>query len=275
MEISTKSISQSLNLYSIFGYLLPGFFLTTLFILDYDFTAIIRYYDRCNSLTLQELKGLNLKVHYVLDFFSTGTMSDFKFIPFLIFIFFCYLLGHLVSAFSSLVIERLIVKKTMGYPSKVLVSGNVINYKFLFGNYRRPLKPQMIGQLKILVNETFGFDVHKEDYYWLCYSYIITTRPYLASRVHHFVNLYGFSRNITATILIYLFCRPILLWMIIGSKMDGYSWLSWFLLLISAIFMFWNYLKLFKRQAVDIYYLFISIKKDSKTAVNTSTVEED
>jgi hypothetical protein len=264
MEISTRSINQSLNLYSIFGYLLPGFFFTSLVIIDYDLSKIFRHYGGEKLITLESLKLMDLKINYILDFFSTGTMSDFKFIPFIIFLFFCYLIGHIISAFSSFIIERLLVKETMGFPSKILVSGIQPKNKWLFGNYRRPLKSQMIGELKSRINSTFEYDVHKDDYYWLCYSYIITKRPYLAPRVHHFVNLYGFSRNITAAILLYLLVRIFLLNFILGSKMDFYSWLTWCMFLLAGTFMFWNYLKLFKRQAIDIYYLFLSTKNLEK-----------
>lgn len=274
MELSTKSISQSLNLYSIFGYLLPGFFLTSLLIIDYDFTAIIRYYDIHKTITLPELKTLNLKVNYILNFFSTGTMSDFKFIPFLIYIFFCYLLGHIVSAISSLFLERFFIKGGMGYPSTILLSGIEPKYKFFFGNYRRPFKYEMITNVKNSVNKKFGFNVNVEDYYWLCYSYIITARPYLAARVHHFVNLYGFSRNIAAAIFIYLFTRLVFFNWILGSTMDYMAWRTWLLFLLCGSFMFWNYLKLFKRQALDIYFLFLSILNDSNSQITVESQEE-
>jgi hypothetical protein len=264
MEISTRSINQSLNLYSIFGYLLPGFFFTSLFIIDYDCAKLFRLYGQKKQLTLSSLKIVDFKLNYILDFFSTGTMSDFKFIPFIFFLFFCYLIGHIISAFSSFVIERLIVKVMMGFPSTILIEGKNPKCKFIYGNYRRPLKSQMIRELKSLVNKTFCYDVNKDDYYWLCYSYIITTKPFLAPRVHHFVNLYGFSRNIAAAILSYILLRLFLLHIILGSKLDKYSVMTLMLLLISALFMFWNYLKLFKRQAIDIYYLFISIKNTEK-----------
>lgn len=204
METSTRSINQSLNLYSVFGYLLPGFFFPTLLIIDYDLAKIFRHYGQEKGLNLIDFKVLDLKMYYVLNFFSTGTMSDFKIIPFIIFLFFCYLLGHIISAFSSFVIERLLVKFTMGFPSSILVGGIQPRFKLLFGNYRRPFRSEMTYQLKSLVNETFGHEVHKDDYYWLCYSFIISSRPFLAPRVHHFVNLYGFSRNITACILLYI-----------------------------------------------------------------------
>lgn len=260
MELSSKSINQSLNLYSIFGYLLPGFFLVSLLIIDYDFSKLMRTYDQTGKLSLQDIKALDLKINYVADFFSTGTMSDFKFIPFLIFLFFCYLIGHLVSALSSFFLERILVKETMGYPSTILLGGIQPKWKFFFGNYRRPLKSQMIGKLKLLINENYSFEVNKDDYYWLCYSYIITVKPFLAPRVHHFVNLYGFSRNIATSIFIYLFLRLVILNCYLGSDMDQYSWLTWGIFLIAGLFMFWNYLKLFRRQAIDIYFLFLSIK---------------
>jgi hypothetical protein len=270
MEITTKSINQSLNLYSLFGYLLPGFFFSSLIIIDYDLTKIFRHYGQENKLTLEGLKLMDLKVYYILDFFSTGTMSDFKFIPFVIFLFFCYLIGHLISAFSSFLIERLIVKEIMGFPSKILVAGVQPKYSLLFGNYRRPFKGQMIGELKLLMNKTFGYSIHKDDYYWLCYSYIISAKPFLAPRVHHFVNLYGFSRNIAAAILLYLSFRLFFLNFILCSVMDFYSWLTWAFLFFASFLMFWNYLKLFKRQAVDIYYLFFSIKNLENVKDNIS-----
>lgn len=259
MDYSTKSINQSLNLYSIFGYLLPGFFLSSLIIVDYDFTKAVRFYRLNHKLNFTQLEDLDLKINSVVSFFSTGTMTDFKFIPFLIFLFFCYLLGHLVSAFSSFFLERFLVKNLMGYPSKILLSETNPKWKFLFGNYRRPLKKEMISQLKILVDKTFAYQVHKDDYYWLCYSYIITCKPYLSPRVHHFVNLYGFSRNITGALFIYLLVRLLILGWFLGSMMDYFSWLTWWLFFIAATFMFWNYLKLFKRQAIDIYFLFFSV----------------
>ena len=109
MERFESYINQSLSLYSIFGYLLPGFFLTTLFVIDYDLAAILRIMNNNEEIKLSLIRNLDLKIYYVLDFFSTGTLSDFKFIPFLLFIFFCYLIGHVISAFASLLIERLVL----------------------------------------------------------------------------------------------------------------------------------------------------------------------
>lgn len=265
MESITNYFKQSLNLYSIFGYLLPGFFLTTLLVVDYDLSAILRLHNNNASVKLETIKGLDLKLNYILDFFSSGTLSDFKFIPFLLFLLFCYLLGHIVSAFSSFVIERILVKWTMGFPSNILVKGDKkVKYPKLLGNYRRPLKKQMLKEIRDEVKDTFGYNVNREDYYWLLYSYIITTRPYLAPRVHHFVNLYGFSRNVTATFILYITLRITFLNWIANSSLDWAVWAVMVLFAIAALFLFLNYLKLFKRQAIDIYYLFLSIRNDKE-----------
>jgi hypothetical protein len=201
-------------------------------------------------------------------------MSDFKIIPFTIFIFFCYLLGHVISAFSSFFIERLFVKALIGFPSAILLSNDKPRFKLFFGNYRRPLHSRMKLELKRLVDSVFEYEVETEDYYWLCYSYIITSRPYLAPRVHHFVNLFGFSRNITASIIIYLSIRLFFLSCYLDSKMDFFASFSWWLLFSLGFFIFWNYTKLFKRQAIDIYYLFISINKD-KSEIKSKSIIED
>lgn len=264
MESINEHIRQPLNLYSIFGYLLPGFFLTTLLVVDYDLSSILRLHEANTPVKLETIKALDLKVNYILDFFSAGTLNDFKFIPFISFLLFCYLLGHIVSAFSSLIFERLLVKLTMGFPSTILVRKEErVKYPKILGNYRRPLKRKMLKEIEQEVKKTFGFEVNNADYYWLLYSFIITTRPYLAPRVHHFVNLYGFSRNVAATFVLYIFLRVSFLNWIANSSMDWAVWAVMLLFFIAAVFMFWNYLKLFKRQAIDIYYLFLSIRHDT------------
>jgi hypothetical protein len=95
MENISSQIRQPLNMYSIFGYLLPGFFLTTLVVIDYDISAILRLHDKPSPIKLESIKGLDLKANYIMDFFSSGTLSDFKFIPFILFLLFCYLIGHI------------------------------------------------------------------------------------------------------------------------------------------------------------------------------------
>jgi hypothetical protein len=37
--------------------------------------------------------------------------------------------------------------------------------------------------------------------------------------------------------------------------------------LLVAVFLFWNYLKFYKRQALDIYFLFLSIQSEKNNVI--------
>lgn len=265
--MENKYLNNSFNLYSIFGYLLPGFFLISLVVIDYDFCSVARSYIENKELKLNVLRNSDLKINFIFDYFNSGDFSDFKFISFIIFMFFCYLLGHIVSAISSFVLERYIVKNLITFPTETLFQ-NIEPKGLCFKTFRKPFTEKIIDKIDESIEVTFGKDIPRSEYYWLCYSYIITSRPYLATRIHHFVNLYGFSRNIVGSIIIYLFFRLFVLNWHLNSDMDSCSWFVFFILLFSAGVMFWNYLKLFKRQTVDTFFLFLSIKNDTDSCKN-------
>ena len=275
MENFVASIRRPLNLYSVFGYLMPGFFLTTLLIIDYDVSSILRLKDQDVAISVETIRCLDLKMHYVLELFATGTLDDFKFIPFLIFLFFCYLLGHLISAFSSFLLERIYVQYFLIFPSKGLLTprdpGFIAKkwwkqwpWKSIRQWYARPFDKSFIDKIDKTVEEKFGGRTPRNQYYWLIYAYLITARPYLAPRIHHFVNLYGFSRNICGSFIIYIIFRISFLWWYSVGLLDSYVFTILFYFALAAGVMFWNYLKLFKRQAVDMYCLFVAVDSDQE-----------
>jgi hypothetical protein len=272
MEDSTKSLNLSLNLYSIFGYLLPGLFFTLLYIIDFDLSLIFREYSKGNIISLESLSDMpNVRTNLLLSYFSNGTFSDFKFIPFLIYLFLCYLLGHIISACSSLILERLLIKEFFGYPTALLVNapntGCIMRkcwmFKWLLKDFQKPFPKETINQIKTITNNVFNYNLPSRDYYWQCYSFVITSRPYLAPRVHHFVNLYGFSRNVAFSLFFYVTLRITILYCFLNVGIDKHSFLVLLILFFSGLFMFWNYTKLFKRQAVDVFTLFLSIIADN------------
>lgn len=238
MNEIAQNAKQSLTAYTIFGYLLPGFFLVALTIFDFDVTKLITYYVRDGSLTIELFENSDYLTAYLLHFFSTGSFTDFKIIPFLVFLLFCYLLGHIISSFSSLAIERVFLKHLFKYPTEILFTNTDNEIKTylwvwfgkkrcrIFAGYHEAYSSEVQQKLKKVVKEVFDIeDVKNRDLYWLCYSYIITSRPYLAGRVHHFVNLFGFSRNITAVFILYVILRFIL-YVTVGAKYTLISGLS-------------------------------------------------
>ncbi len=112
------------------------------------------------------------------------------------------------------------------------------------------------------VEEVFNYKPEKSEYYWHCYSFVMTKRPYLATRVHHFINLYGFSRNVSFAILFYVFFRVFVLNFGFGIGMEKFSIIVSVLFSFSGLMMVWNYTKLFRRHAVDVFILFLSINND-------------
>lgn len=271
----TDGIKSSFSLYDIFGYLLPGFFLVSLLVLDYDAAKIIREYKSSGGITYEAFSGLHLKTELLLRFFSSGSLNDFNFIPFLLFLIFCYLIGHVVAAFSSYLLERVIVKQLWGYPSFLLLRINETKEQWPYQNFKRPFDAAIIKKIDYAVAEIFGTSVERVNYYWICYSYLVTARPYLTSRAHHFVNLYGFSRNVSGTFLLYVIFRILVLRCIVGSPINNENWIMIGIYTFVCLLMFGSYLKLFRRQAIDIYYLFLSVVANTKVEANNPALNED
>ena len=272
MSKFTDGVKSSFTLYDIFGYLLPGFFLVSLLVLDYDAAKIIREYSRNGSITYEAISELHLKTELLLRFFSSGSLNDFKFIPFLLFLIFCYLIGHVVAAFSSYLLERVIVKQFWGYPSFLLLRIKKTKEHWPYQNFKRPFDEAIIKKIDSAVAEIFGESVERANYYWICYSYLVTARPYLTPRAHHFVNLYGFSRNVAGTFLLYVIFRIAILRGIIGSPINYENWIMIGIYIFVCLLMFGSYLKLFRRQAIDIYYLFLSVVANTKIEGNNNPV---
>jgi hypothetical protein len=282
MSDITDNAKGSLTAYSLFGYLLPGFFFVTILIFDFDASKLIRCYLLDGKLTYNLFKEDYLTT-FLLGFFSSGSFSDFKVIPFFVFLIFCYLLGHIISSFSSIIIERFILKRFLGYPSDNLFRQKElylipfgINWIKIFKDYHHGYSIELIEQFKKSIKEILQIEEPtNRDLYWLCYSYIITVRPNLSGRVHHFVNLFGFSRNITAIFFIYALIRYFFLYLLLNVGMDKVSWFLWSLYIFISILMFNNYLKLFKRQAKDIFNIFISIYSEGNRSGRTTDTATD
>lgn len=280
MNDITDNAKGSLTAYSLFGYLLPGFFFITILIFDFDASKLIRCYLSDGKLTYSLFKEDYLTT-YLLGFFSSGSFSDFKVIPFFVFLIFCYLLGHIISSFSSIIIERFMLKRFLGYPSdnlfrqKELYFISIRSFKWgkIFTDYHNGYSTEVIELFKKAIKVILKIEEPtNRDLYWLCYSYIITVRPNLSGRVHHFVNLFGFSRNITAIFFIYALIRLLFLNFFLNVGMDKVSWFLWLLYILISILMFNNYLKLFKRQAKDIFNIFISIYSEGNRENTTSNI---
>lgn len=281
MEDRIKEIKQPLGLYDFFGYLLPGFFLFCLLIIDFDGSKILRYYIANHTLKGIENQSNSYTLKYLLDFINYKATANFGIIQFIIFLFFCYLSGHIMASFSSL-LSKHIIKRFLKHPSDNLfpnysqtedlgllykiVAAPYRCLRYVVGkmaslNYKRAFDSEFIAIFKTELQSIYGYEVKRGDYYWLTYTYICANHPELVKRVQHFVNLSGFLRNITGTIIFYLILRILVLSLVLGCNIDSSVKLiltSYTLLMLVTL---WSHLRLHKRQAVDMYYIFISLIK--------------
>ncbi len=255
-----KNFTKPLTAYTIFGYVLPGFFFISLLVFDFSFSNVKD--DLKPDILANHQIALDISTH-LLNLFKPHTQYQFAFISLVLFIFFCYFLGHIISAVSSFFIERVLVYNMLGYPAEnLLLTIERVQLPVWFGKFRTPFESKMIAKIKNEVRNQFGFCVPVKDYYWLLYSYIMTVKPHLGPRIQHFVNLAGFSRNLTGVFLLYLLLRLSILSPFFGLVFNCNSLALIVLYVLVAVFLFWNYLKFYKRQALDIYFLFLSIQSE-------------
>lgn len=169
-----------------------------------------------------------------------------------------YAVGQLVASLSSLVFERLLVGKLLGYPRNVL-----------FGQPRawRWVRALMPGYFSALPDQTRQATLDKckgtgitspgEGLFWAAFANARAT-PSVMSRLDYFLNLYGFCRN---TALVAFVDAGLLYW--------SYRWgngpderLYWSLAATAVgVGMTFRYLKFYRHYAVEVFTSFAYSKE--------------
>lgn len=278
---SLKEIKQPLSMYDLFGYLLPGFFFYTLVVIDFDGSKVLRHLLSAKTIDGIDKCGYNYVLEFFMKFIYYDSKTGFGLVTFIIFMIFCYLTGHIMASFSSFV-DRHTVRRLLKNPTENLFQvppsqenrgklykklSNVyqwllkISDNFLTLNYKIPFHDALVEQFKKRIDEIYGYSVRRDDYYWLTYAFICARHSYLIRRISHFVNLSGFARNITGTFLFYILLRTLLFGLYFKYEMDESVTIILTVYALAAFVMFWTYLRLHKRQAVDMFYIFLSLGK--------------
>ena len=259
------------TLYDLFGYLLPGVFFFALFPITYDAGTVM-------DLLARFMSSHSVGNHIQNGFFLLQVVNVVKASPWLITVYFflvAYLLGHVIAALSGFFLERLAVEKFLKYPA-----ANMFNLRthegfiekivfaalkhvpawdtlkdFVFRNYRRPYSPDFINAFNDRFRETFRVDAQNQsDIFWLCFAYVSQNCPSTFQRASHFLNLYGFARNLSMMFFIFV---PTMFGFEIsrGLQLSGWIFLGY---LIIGIGFFWQYLKFFRRLNDEVYRGFVS-----------------
>lgn len=267
---------------------MPGLFLLIIFLIDFDFGAIAKYY-REHGNQIGDLSEIKFKYSYLVLFLTNPSNDYFQFVPFVFLLMIAFLFGHVIGSMSSFFLERIVVNKIFDYPSKNLLDNEVNSFlpwrwtrtlsicvkkAFRFCSFREFTKQfdaTFRDDLVKVIKKRFGDQVQPSDYYWLCYSDMIRYRPEVARRIMNYVNLYGFARNTCMTFLVYILIRVSVFTKLFGVTPAYENWLILGVYIVFAFFLFWNYTKLFRRQAAELYIHFFTLH--SKIHVESSVLQ--
>lgn len=215
--------------YDIFGYLLPG---------------------------LLVLVGFAKGNQWIHDNLSTH-WNSLNVLNVIVLIGAAYVVGHIVAALSSYALERLVLRWTLGYPTARMFSGTLrwrwYLLKVLFPGYFRAYSEAFQRKFDQCFEDRFGMipgDHH--DRFWLAWSYISLHHAPAFRRATHFLELYGFSRNMSMGFLLVAFNPWLPSW---RSPIPATCWVL--ISLLSAWFMFVNYTKLLRRLNDEVYRGFV------------------
>lgn len=171
-----------------------------------------------------------------------------------------YVLGHVVAGMSSLVFEKWIVSSLLRWPtSHMFREGKERRLaRVTIPSYQRPYSKSFRDAFDARFARVFRVPADDEhDRFWLVWSYVSLHHPVAYRRGTHFLELYGFSRNVSFACLLVALLPILPHW----SAAVG-AWLWSAALVVASIFLFINYTKLLRRLNDEVYRAFVVLAGD-------------
>lgn len=161
-----------------------------------------------------------------------------------------YAVGQLVASLSSLVFERGLVGKVLGYPRNVLFGQPKAPswLRVLLGAYFQPL-PAETQAVALKKGEMVGVKTPGEALFWSAYAYA-RQEPAVMARLENFLNLYGFCRN---TALVAFIDAAVLYWSYMQPNGPSEHLLWARLSFVVGIGMTLRYLKFYRLYANEVF----------------------
>lgn len=170
-----------------------------------------------------------------------------------------YIVGNVNAHFSAWLLEAKLVK-AIGAPEEVLFMAKGRKW---FRNYGRALPESIIGQINKKYERLAQTKEHGEAKYLFCYHAVKEECPQTLLRTNRFLNLYGFSRNISfafGIIGLMLVCA----FFFGGLNVDILA-LSIGSFAASVIF-FFRYLKFYHEHHEEVFMSFLTGVKKTRSA---------
>lgn len=248
-----KGLNSPFTIYDFFGYLFPG---ATFWILIFFSGDIHRL--------IEIARGRKVDSGFFFENFADQFNSS-PFLSFFIIAIASYISGHIIASISSYFFERVLVEKYLGYPTDNLlklkgdprieeITWIKRRIQFLknavYGKFIRPYSNDFIDKFKVSFKNTFKLESpNSSDIFWLSFEYVANCSPVSLSRSLHFLNLYGFSRNLSMTFLLAGILQAIFC-----------NWLEFFLYFLLCTILYINYLKLLRRTNDEVLRTFFTLR---------------
>jgi hypothetical protein len=170
-----------------------------------------------------------------------------------------YIVGHIVSQFSSRLYEGFLVDKVLRPPSETLMGGKHSFWPHIFWLYYDSLEKEtqerienrkksrkFHGTSKALFDHILGVVKHDAD---------------TLTRLDEFLNTYTFCRNVSLAFLIV----AILIWVGPTNGRPAPSWLWGLVFLALAVAMLYRYLKFFRQYSYELFVTYAELDSRGKS----------
>lgn len=190
---------------------------------------------------------------------------------------FAYVVGHIVSAISSWLLERQLLRRCYGWPTQRMfeqmhtqgwfsrsVAGATL---WMIPEYDRAYSSSFRDRFDAAFHRRLGDPpVEYHDRFWLAWNYVAQHHLIAHRRATHFLELYGFCRNLAMALLLACGLPLIPTWTL------PVEWWKWYPVCAgSALFLFSNYGKLLRRLNDEVFRAFVSLDMTPPEAVSGST----
>ena len=171
-----------------------------------------------------------------------------------------YIAGHAVAHFSSLAFERGLVKRVLGEPSLTLMDtaapGRI--RRFLFHGYYEPL-PAGTRERVVAKARERGCNGTGKELFLHARACVARDKAQL-DRLDLFLNLYGFSRNVSFALL----CAALL--GLSGLFLTPTYISPWWLVTVAlaAVMMLYRYLKFFREYSLQVFTTYAELEDSAE-----------
>ncbi len=163
-----------------------------------------------------------------------------------------YVVGYVIAAVSSFLLERRLTRRFIGTPTELLFKDKrPKGWRKILGAYHSPL-PEATRKLVLTkASDAVGIDKPGEALFFHCFA-TVRHDAYPRERLASFLNLYGFARNVSMAALS---AAAILAGSVfINDQVDTPElWIGAGAAFLVGIVMYFRYLKFYRQYSVELY----------------------